>query len=81
MVNTENCGGHEPGDAEDRADHDQAGHDEQVQVIATTLQQLVLLPVDDDGGDLLVHEEEDGEEEGRNAGQKVDVPEFSSLRD
>ena len=41
----------------------------------------MFLPVDDDGGDLLVHEEEDGEEEGRDAGQKVDVPEFSSSRD
>ena len=40
----------------------------------------MLLPVDDDGGDLLVHEEEDGEEEGGDAGQKVDVPEFSRFR-
>ena len=36
--------------------------------------QLVFLPVDNDGGDLLVHEEEDGEQEGRYAGQEVDVP-------
>ena len=40
----------------------------------------MFLPVDDDGGDLLVHEEEDGEEEGGDAGQKVDVPEFSRFR-
>ena len=28
----------------------------------------------------MVHEEEDGEEEGGDAGQKVDVPEFSSSK-
>ena len=36
--------------------------------------QLVFLPVHNDRGDLLVHEEENGEEEGRYAGQQVDVP-------
>ena len=41
--------------------------------------QLMFLPVDNDGGDLLVHEEEDGEEEGRYAGQEVDVPKVRRL--
>ena len=41
--------------------------------------QLVFLPVDNDGGDLLVHEEENGEEEGRYAGQEVDVPKVRRL--
>ena len=40
----------------------------------------MFLPVDDDGGDLLVHEEEDGEEEGGDAGQKVDVPEIPQIQ-
>ena len=34
----------------------------------------MFLPVDNDRGDLLVHEEENGEQEGRYAGQEVDVP-------
>ena len=34
----------------------------------------MFLPVDNDGGDLLVHEEEDGEEEGGDGGEDVDVP-------
>ena len=43
-------------------------------MITTALLQLVLLPVDDDRGDLLVHEEEDGEEEGGEGSEQVDVP-------
>ena len=34
----------------------------------------MFLPVDDDGGDLLVHEQQDGEQDGGEGRQKVDVP-------
>ena len=35
---------------------------------------LVLLSVDNDRGDLLVHEQEDGQQEGRDGSQQIDVP-------
>ena len=81
MTKTQDSGSHAPGETQQRTHSDHDSAHQHVQMIATTLLQLVLLPVDDDGGDLLVHEEEDGEEEGGDAGQKVDVPEFSSSRD
>ena len=34
----------------------------------------MFLPVNDDRGDLLVHEEQDGEQEGGNGGQQVNIP-------
>ena len=32
------------------------------------------VPVDDDRGDLLVHEQEDGQEQGGDGGEDVDIP-------
>ena len=43
-------------------------------MVAAPLLQLVLLPVDDDGCDLLVHEEQDGEEDGGDGGDDVEIP-------
>ena len=74
MSETEDGGGHTPGQSQQGADPHHQAHHQHVQVVAAPLLQLVLLPVDDDGGDLLVHEEEDGEEDGGEDGQEVDVP-------
>ena len=74
MVDAEHCGRHEPGNPEGGADHDKQRHDQEVQVVAAALEQLVLLPVDDDRGDLLIHEQEDGQEQGGDGGEDVDIP-------
>ena len=74
MSQTEDGGGHTPRQAQQGADPRHDAHYQHVQVVAAPLLQLVLLPVDDDGGDLLVHEEQDGEEDGGEGGQEVDVP-------
>ena len=44
VVDGEHGGRHEPRQAEDGADHDEHGHDQQVQVVPSSLLQLVLLP-------------------------------------
>ena len=80
MVDAENSGRHEPGNPEGGADHDEQCHDQEVQVVAAAFEQLVLLPVDNDGGDLLVHEQQDGEEEGGDGGEDVDIPGGSVIK-
>ena len=45
MVDAEHCGRYEPGNPEGGADHDEQRHEQEVQVVAAALEQLVLFPV------------------------------------
>ena len=75
MVDGEHGGGDEPGEAEDGADGDENGDNEQIEVISTAFDQLVLLPVDNDGRDLLVHKDQNGAQKSGNHGSNRSVPE------
>jgi hypothetical protein len=73
VVDGEDGRGDEPREAHDGADLDQDGEDEEVQVVAALLLQLVFFPVDDHARDLLIHEDEDGAEEGWGQRQEYGV--------
>ena len=46
MIDGEDSGGHEPGDPQDRVDHDAHSHDQQVQVVpAPFLQSIINQPI------------------------------------
>ena len=74
MDDGDDGGGDVEGDADETADDHEDGDDHEVQVVAGSLAEFVVLAVDDDGRDVLVHEDEDGEEEGGQDGEQRHVP-------
>ena len=80
MSQTEHSCRYTPRQPQERAESRHQAYDQHVKVVATAFLQLVLLPVHDDGGDLLVHEQQDGEEEGGDGGEDVDIPGGSVIK-
>lgn len=70
QVLTWNCIASLPGQSHYTADGNQAGEYKQIQVIATSLLQLILLTIDNHGRYLLVHKDENGAQHGREYGNE-----------
>lgn len=72
MINRQHSGGHKPRQPHGRANPYQQGQHEQIQVVAASLLQFVLLSIHDDGRDLLVHENEDcSQQSGRQGNENA----------